>query len=225
MDDRLIPDEDFKLPSKSNDHSFDIQWLSPLDGPLLQENQTENRLCYRLEGSAALRLFTCHAEMSGNDLREYFLEDLFRSMLIRMNLALINNENTSNEKETLTKLVLPRRIYANRPVFASGYQLLHETFPMVIESLQENFKITSLIEEDLEVAEQFPPTLNNDGQTQPSNSDLQNSGTGQLYTPPRSNQNPWTMLTNSFGTGNTVLAIALSAFVALLISMMIKLFT
>jgi len=162
MDDHLLSLDTLKLSSKTIENSVDIQWLSPIDSSISNEDSNENRICYKFDGSASLRFFTCHSEITGNDIRQYFIEDLFRSMLIRLNLALINTESNNNENISINKLILPRRVYINRPVFISAYQLVHESLSMVIESLQENFKITSLLEEDLEVAEEFPPAITND---------------------------------------------------------------
>ena len=141
MDDRLVSLESFKLPSKTSENSVDIQWLSPIDGSISNNHSKDDRICYRFDGSASLRFFTCHSETSGNDIRQYFLEDLFRSMLIRLNLGLINTESNNSDNPSTKKLILPRRVYVNRPVFISAYQLVHEPLSMVIDSLQENFKI------------------------------------------------------------------------------------
>ncbi|CAF3879885.1 unnamed protein product [Adineta steineri] len=226
MDDRLLSLDTLKLPSKSSKNSVDIQWLSPIDSPLSNEDSNENRTCYKFDGSASLRLFTCHSEMTGNDIRQYFIEDLFRSMLIRLNLALINNETNTNENILLNKLILPRRVYINRPVFISGYQLVHEELPMVIDSLQENFKITSLLEEDLEVAEEFPPEITNDERLKQFNTNINTKDTQEKLTTKKSiYQNLMILIEQYLGTGNAVLIALLVAIFSILIGIMIKLFT
>ncbi len=133
MNDHLLSLDILKLPSKTSKNSVDIQWLSPIDSSISNDYSNENRICYKFDGSSSLRFFTCHSEITGNDIRQYFIEDLFRSMLIRLNLALINMESNTNE---IDKIILPRRVYINRPIFISAYQLVHESLPMVIDSLQ-----------------------------------------------------------------------------------------
>jgi len=226
MDDHLLSLDTLKLPSKSSENSVDIRWLSPIDSPVSNEYSNENRICYKFDGAASLRFFTCHSEISGNDLRQYFLEDLFRSMLIRLNLALINNESNNNENISLNKLILPRRVYINRPVFISAYQLVHEQSSMVIDSLQENFKITSIIESDLEAAEEFPPEITHEERLKQFNTNMNRDDTQEKSITKKSiYQNVMTLIEQYLGTGNAVLIILISAIFVLLISIMIKLFT
>ena len=226
MDDRLLSLDTIKLPSKTSENSVDIQWLSPIDSLISDAYLEENRSCYKFDGSASLRFFTCYSEITGNDLRQYFIEDLFRSMLIRLNLALINIESNNNENNSINKLILPRRVYINQPVFISAYQLVHETLPMVIDSLQENFKITSVMEEDLEVAEEFPPNITNDERLKQFNTDMSDNNNQEQSTTRKSMyQNLVLWIENNFGTGNAILVMLLTAIVVLLISIMIKLFT
>jgi hypothetical protein len=227
MDDRLLSLETLKLPSKSSQNSVDIQWLSSIDSSISNKYSSENRICYKFDGSVGLRFFTCYSETTGNDIRQYFIEDLFRSMLIRLNLALINNESSTNESTSVNKLILPRRVYVNRPVFISAYQLVHEPLSTVVDSLQDNFKITSIMEEDLEAAEEFPPSITNDERIKQFNT---NMNTTDDYQPKKitrksTYQNLVMFIENYFGTGNTVLVILITAILALLISVMIKLFT
>jgi hypothetical protein len=203
----------------------DIQWLSPIDSSISNDYSNENRTCYKFDGSSSLRFFTCHTETTGNDIRQYFIEDLFRSMLIRLNLALINSESNNNENISIDKLILPRRVYINRPVFISAFQLVHESLPIVIESLQENFKITSVLEEDLEAAEEFPPEITNEERLKQFNTTItkddhqENSRTRKsIY------QNLVLFIETFFGTGNATLVILLTTILVLLISIMIKLF-
>ncbi|UJR35257.1 hypothetical protein I4U23_028021 [Adineta vaga] len=225
MDDHLLSLDNIKLPSKSSQNSVDIQWLSPIDSPLSNDYQDEKRLCYKFDGSANLRFFTCNSDLTGNDIRQYFIEDLFRSMLIRLNLALINTESNANETGSISKLILPRRVYVNRPVFISAYQLVHEQLVNVIDSFQENFKISSLLEEDLEAAEEFPPEITNDERvkqfnTQMNKDDQQTSATTKksIY------QNVISLIEQYIGTGNAVLVTLIFSILVLLISIMIKLF-
>jgi hypothetical protein len=226
MDDRLLSLDTLKLPSKSSETSVDIQWLSPIDSPISTESSDDNRICYKFDGGASLRFFTCHSETSGNDLRQYFIEDLFRSMLIRLNLALINNESNNNETISINKLILPRRVYINRPVFISAYQLVHEQLSMVIDSLQENFKITSIMEDDLEAAEEFPPEITTDERLKQFNTNMNKDDSQQKSKTKKSiYQNLLTLIEEYLGTGNTVLVILITAILVLLISIMIKLFT
>jgi len=227
MDDHLLSLDTLKLPSKSSENSVDIQWLSPIDSSISNEDTDENRVYYKFDGSASLRFFTCHSEITGNDIRQYFIEDLFRSMLIRLNLALINMEsNNNNENISIDKLILPRRVYVNRPVFISAYQLVHESLSMVIDSLQENFKITSLLEEDLEVAEEFPPAITNDERLKQFNTNI-NKNDNQENSRTRKSiyQNLVVLIEKYVGTGNATLVILLTTILVLLISVMIKLFT
>jgi hypothetical protein len=226
MDDHLLSLDTLKLPSKTSENSVDIQWLSPIDSLISNEDTDENRVYYKFDGSASLRFFTCHSEITGNDIRQYFIEDLFRSMLIRLNLVLINMESNNNENISINKLILPRRVYINRPVFISAYQLVHESLSMVIDSLQENFKITSLLEEDLEVAEEFPPAITNDERLKQFNTNT-NKDDNQENSRTRKSiyQNLVLLIETYFGTGNTILVILLSSILVLLISIMIKLFT
>ena len=229
MNDRLVPCGPLKLPSRTSENAVDIQWLPPIGGPRSTSATEENRLCYQFDGSTSLRFFTCHAETTGNDLRQYFIEDLFRSMLIRLNLALINNEGTTGETNLISKVTLPRRIYVNRPVFISAYQLAGEPLSMAADSLQENFKITSIMEEDLEAAEEFPPELTNDERVKQFNSNVNSEDSDQkrpaMPTSRNLYQNIWRTIENTLGTGNTVLAVLLTAIVALLLGVMIKLFS
>ena len=226
MDDNLIPLESFKLPSKTSQNAVDIQWLSPIDTLISTDHSEEDRICYRFDGSASLRFFTCHSETSGNDLRQYFLEDLFRSMLIRLNLVLINTESNNSESSSTNKLILPRRVYINRPVFISAYQLVHEPLSMVIDSLQENFKISSVIEEDLEVAEEFPLEITNDERVKQFNTTVnQTSQQGVIETNKNLYRNLIRWIEQSLGTGNAILGGLLIAILVLLIGIMIKLFT
>ena len=150
-------------------------------------------------------------------------------MLIRLNLALINNENTTGETNLISKVTLPRRIYVNRPVFISAYQLAGEPLSMAVDSLQENFKITSILEEDLEAAEEFPPELTNDERVKQFNSNI-NSNDSEQKRPTVSTrrnlyQNIWLTIENTLGTGNAVLVALLVAIVAILLGTMIKLFS
>jgi hypothetical protein len=226
MDDRLLSLDALKLPSKTSDNSMDIQWLSPIDSFLSNENSDENRVCYKFDGSASLRFFTCYSETTGNDIRQYFIEDLFRSMLIRLNLALINIESNNDENNSINKLILPRRVYINQPVFISAYQLVHELPSMVVDSFQENFKITSIMEEDLEVAEEFPSEITNDERVKQFNTNMNNDKNQNTSTTRKSlYQNFVLLIENQFGTGNAILVTLLTAILALLISVMIKLFT
>jgi hypothetical protein len=225
MDDHLLSLDTLKLPSKTSKNSVDIQWLSPIDSSISNDYSNENRTCYKFDGSSSLRFFTCHTETTGNDIRQYFIEDLFRSMLIRLNLALINSESNNNENISIDKLILPRRVYINRPVFISAFQLVHESLPIVIESLQENFKITSVLEEDLEAAEEFPPEITNEERLKQFNTTItkddhqENSRTRKsIY------QNLVLFIETFFGTGNATLVILLTTILVLLISIMIKLF-
>lgn len=224
MDDRLLSLENIKLPSKSSTSSVDIQWLSPIDCPLSNAYQDENRVCYKFDGSANLRFFTCHSDLTGNDIRQYFLEDLFRSMLIRLNLALMNIDSNSNQNPSVARLVLPRRIYVNRPVFVSAYQLVHEQLSSAIDSFQENFKITSLLEEDLEAAEEFPAQITSEERVKQFNTNM-NNDTQQQPAKTSAYQNIVSLIEQYFGTGNTVLVILIFSIVVLLLSVMIKLFT
>jgi len=226
MDDRLLSLDTLKLPSKTSQNSVDIQWLSPIDSSVSNQYSNENPVCYKFDGSASLRFFTCYSETTGNDIRQYFIEDLFRSMLIRLNLALINIESNNNENISINKLILPRRVYVNRPVFISAYQLVHESLSMVVDSLQENFKITSIMEEDLEAAEEFPPEITNDERLKQFNTNMNNDDNQQQPITRKSMyQNLVTLIEQYFGTGNTILVILLTTILALLVSIMIKLFT
>ncbi|CAF2393234.1 unnamed protein product [Rotaria sp. Silwood2] len=226
MDDRLLSLDNLKLSPKTSQSSVDIQWLSPIDSTISNEYSNENRICYKFDGSVSLRLFTCSSETTGNDIRQYFIEDLFRSILIRLNLALINNESNTNENLSINKLILPRRIYINRPVFISAYQLIHEPLSTVIDSLQENFKITSIMEEDLEAAEEFPPEITNDERLKQFNTNINKDNNQETFTIRKSiYQNFVTMIEKQFGTGNTILVILITTILVLLISIMIKLFT
>lgn len=221
MDDRLVSLETFKLPSKTSQNAVDIQWLSPIDGPISTNHSKDDRQSYRFDGSASLRYFTCHSETSGNDIRQYFLEDLFRSMLIRLNLVLINTE--SNDNLSTKKFILPRRVYINRPVFISAYQLVHEPLSMVIDSLQENFKITSVLEEDLEVAEEFPLEITNEERVKQFNTTVNQTDSPMMKKNIYENLLQW--IEQHLGIGNAILGGLLSAIVILLIAIMIKLFT
>ena len=229
MDRQLLSLDTLKLPSRTSENAVDIQWLSPIDGSLSTDYTNESRLCCKFDGSASLRFFTCHTETTGNDLRQYFIEDLFRSMLIRLNLVLINSEGANNETNSITKLVLPRRIYVNRPVFISAYQLAHEQLSMVIDSLQENFKISSIMEEDLEAAEEFPPELTNDERVKQFNTNVNQSSDDEkkqtLSNRRSAYQNLVYIIETYFGIGNTVLVILLTTILVLLVSIMIKLFS
>lgn len=226
MDDRLLSLDAIKLPSKTSKNSVDIQWLSPIDSTPAGDYATENRLNYKFDGSANLRFYTCHSDLTGNDIRQYFIEDLFRSMLIRLNLSLINIESTAGENVAVNTLVLPRRVYVNRPVFISAYQLAHEQPTMVIDSFQENFKIESLMEEDLEAAEEFPPEANKEAQKQQSSTNADGSREpGASLTKTSAYQNFVTMIEHRFGTGNAVLVFLVTSILVLLISIMLKLFT
>ncbi len=220
MNDHLLSLDTLKLPSKTSKNSVDIQWLSPIDSSISNDYSNENRICYKFDGSSSLRFFTCHSEITGNDIRQYFIEDLFRSMLIRLNLALINTESNTNE---IDKIILPRRIYINRPVFISAYQLVHESLPMVIDSLQENFKITSVLEEDLEVAEEFPPEITNEERLKQFNTTITKEE--NLNSRKSIYQNLVRLIETYLGTGNATLVILLTTILVLLISIMIKLFT
>jgi hypothetical protein len=225
MDDHLLSLDTLKLPSKTSKNSVDIQWLSPIDSSISNDYSNENRTCYKFDGSSSLRFFTCHTETTGNDIRQYFIEDLFRSMLIRLNLALINSESNNNENISIDKLILPRRVYINRPVFISAFQLVHESLPIVIESLQENFKITSVLEEDLEAAEEFPPEITNEERLKQFNTTI-TKGDHQENSRTRKSiyQNLVLFIETFFGTGNATLVILLTTILVLLISIMIKLF-
>ena len=228
MDDRLLSLGELKLPSKSSDNSVDIQWLSPIDRPLLTKATTDDRFHYRFDGSTSLRLFTCHSDITGNDIRQYFIEDLFRSMLIRLNLALINSEGSAGESAPITKLILPRRIYVNRPVFISAYQLVHEPLSTAVESLQENFKITSIMEEDLEAAEEFPPEITNDERVKQFNTNMNDSKEARKDQPSNAKslyQNLLFFIENQVGTGNAVLVALLTTIAVALLAVMIKFFT
>lgn len=227
MDDRLLSLDSLKLPSKSSENSVDVQWLSPVDSNISNEYLDENRVCYKFDGSTSLRFFTCHSETTGNDIRQYFIEDLFRSILIRLNLALINTESNNDENISIDKLVLPRRVYINRPVFISAYQLSNETLPMVIDSFQENFKITSVMEEDLEAAEEFPPALTNDERVKQFNTNINKDDSQSNSTTNKKSiyQNLILQIENYVGTGNAILTILIITVLVLLISIMIKLFT
>jgi cell division protein FtsX len=95
----------------------------------------------------------------------------------------------------------------------------------VIESLQENFKITSVLEEDLEAAEEFPPEITNEERLKQFNTTItkddhqENSRTRKsIY------QNLVLFIETFFGTGNATLVILLTTILVLLISIMIKLF-
>jgi hypothetical protein len=225
MDDHLLSLDTLKLPSKTSKNSVDIQWLSPIDSSISNDYSNENRTCYKFDGSSSLRFFTCHTETTGNDIRQYFIEDLFRSMLIRLNLALINSESNNNENISIDKLILPRRVYINRPVFISAFQLVHESLPIVIDSLQENFKITSVLEEDLEAAEEFPPEITNEERLKQFNTTI-TKGDHQENSRTRKSiyQNLVLFIETFFGTGNATLVILLTTILVLLISIMIKLF-
>ncbi|CAF3356480.1 unnamed protein product [Rotaria sp. Silwood1] len=226
MDDRLLSLDSLKLSSKTSQNSVDIQWLSPIDSTISNEYSNENRICYKFDGSTSLRFFTCSSETTGNDIRQYFIEDIFRSILIRLNLALINNESNNIENILINKLILPRRIYINRPVFISAYQLIHEPLSTVIDSLQENFKITSVMEEDLEAAEEFPPEITNDERLKQFNTNMNNNNNQETSIIRKSlYQNFSTMIVKQFGTGNTILVVLIITILVLLISIMIKLFT
>jgi hypothetical protein len=227
MDDRLLSLDTLKLPSKTSENSVDIQWLSPIDSLISNEYLNENRICYKFDGSTSLRLFTCQNDITGDDIRQYFIEDLFRSMLIRLNLALINIESNNNENISINKLILPRRVYINRPVFISAYQLVHESLSMVIDSFQENFKITSILEEDLEAAEEFPPEITNDERLKQFNTNINNNDHQDNSRGTRKSmyQNLVQLIETYFGTGNTILVILITTILVLLISIMIKLFT
>ena len=222
MDDRLLSLDTLKLPAKTSRNSVDIQWLPPVDTSISNEYSDETRVRYQFDGSASLRFFTCHTEMTGNDIRQYFIEDLFRSMLIRLNLALINMESNNNDDTSIKKLVLPRRVYLNQPVFISAYQLVHESSAMVVDSLQENFKITSVLEDDLEAAEEFPAEVTNEERVKQFNTNInqeQSTSRKNIY------QNFVCLIENYFGRGNATLVILLTTVLVLLISIMLKLFT
>ncbi|CAF1663731.1 unnamed protein product, partial [Adineta ricciae] len=226
MDDHLLSLENIKLPSKSSTSSVDIQWLSPIDCPLSDAYQDKNRVCYKFDGSASLRFFTCHSDLTGNDIRQYFLEDLFRSMLIRLNLTLMNIDSNSNQNPSIARLVLPRRIYVNQPVFVSAYQLFHEQLSSAIDSFQENFKITSLLEEDLEAAEEFPVQITSDERIKQLNTNTTKDTQQQSSSAKKSAyQNFVALIEQYFGTGNAVLVILIFSIAVLLLSIMIKLFT
>lgn len=225
MDNRLLSLDSLKLSSKTSENSVDIQWLSPVDSSISSEYSNEDRHCYKFDGGVSLRFFTCHSDTSGNDIRQYFIEDLFRSILMRLNLALINNENNV-ENTLISKLTLPRRVYVNRPVFISAYQLVHEPLSTVIESLQENFKITSIMEEDLEAAEEFPPEITNDERLKQFDTNINQNSNEQTLSHRRSfYQNILTFIEKQFGTGNTILIVLIFSIFILLISVMIKMFT
>ncbi|CAF3319407.1 unnamed protein product [Rotaria socialis] len=226
MDDRLLSLNSLKLSSKTSENSVDIQWLSPIDSITLNEYSNENRICYKFDGGVSLRFVTCNSDTTGNDIRQYFIEDLFRSILIRLNLALINNESNNTENISINKLILPRRIYINQPVFISAYQLIHESLSTVIDSLQENFKITSVMEDDLEAAEEFPPEITNDERLKQFNTNINQDTNHETSTAPKSvYQIVLTFIEKQFGTGNTILIVLIISILILLISMMIKLFT
>jgi hypothetical protein len=216
MNDHLLSLDTLKLPLKTSKNSVDIQWLSPIDSSIANDYSNENRICYKFDGSSSLRFFTCHSEITGNDIRQYFIEDLFRSMLIRLNLALINMESNTNE---IDKIILPHRVYINRPVFISAYQLVHKSLPMVIDSLQENFKITSV----LEVAEEFPPEITNEERLKQFNTTITKEE--NLNSRKSIYQNLVRLIETYFGSGNATLVILLTTILVLLISIMIKLFT
>ncbi|CAF1463750.1 unnamed protein product [Rotaria magnacalcarata] len=226
MDDRLLSLNSLKLSSKTSENSVDIQWLSPIDSITSNEYSDENRICYKFDGGVSLRFVTCSSDTTGNDIRQYFIEDLFRSILIRLNLALINNESNNAENISINKLILPRRIYVNQPVFISAYQLIDEPLSTVIDSLQENFKITSVMEDDLEAAEEFPPEITNDERLKQFNTNINQDTTHETSTVPKSiYQFALTFIEKQFGTGNTILIVLIISILILLISMMIKLFT
>ncbi|CAF2382315.1 unnamed protein product [Rotaria sp. Silwood2] len=199
MDDRLLPLDNLKLSSKTSQNSVDIQWLSSIDSIVSNEYSNENRICYKFDGSASLRFFTC---------------------------TLINNESNNNENIVINKLILPRRIYINQPVFISAYQLIHEPLSTIIDSLQENFKITSVMEEDLEAAEEFPPGITNDERLKQFNTNINKDSYQETSTNQRSlYQNFVRMIEQQFGTGNTILVVLIITILVLMISIMIKLFT
>ena len=227
MDNRLIPLDNFKLPSKTSSDSVDIQWLSSIYSfSSSTDNSNENRLCFKFDGGVSLRFFTCHSDTTGNDIREYFLEDLFRSMLIRLNLALINSESSNETTTNLNKLILPRRVFINRPVFISAYQLVHETLSMVTESFQENFKINSILEDDLEAAEEFPPEVTKDERDKRFNTNINKDEAGsQLKTKLSFYRNLVAIVEEYVGQGNGTLTFLLISILVLLISIMIRLFT
>jgi len=190
------------------------------------DNSNENRLCFKFDGGVSLRFFTCHSDTTGNDIREYFLEDLFRSMLIRLNLALINSESSNETTTNLNKLILPRRVFINRPVFISAYQLVHETLSMVTESFQENFKINSILEDDLEAAEEFPPEVTKDERDKRFNTNINKDEAGsQLKTKLSFYRNLVAIVEEYVGQGNGTLTFLLISILVLLISIMIRLFT
>ncbi|CAF2529798.1 unnamed protein product [Rotaria sp. Silwood2] len=199
MDDRLLPLDNLKLSSKTSQNSVDIQWLSSIDSIVSNEYSNENRICYKFDGSASLRFFTC---------------------------TLINNESNNNENIVINKLILPRRIYINQPVFISAYQLIHEPLSTIIDSLQENFKITSVMEEDLEAAEEFPPGITNDERLKQFNTNINKDSYQETSTNQRSlYQNFVRMIEQQFDTGNTILVVLIITILVLMISIMIKLFT
>lgn len=212
MDSRLLSMDTIKLPAKTSESSVDIQWLAPIDGILSDSKSNQNRSCFKIQGSVALRLFTRHSDLTRNDLRQYFIEDLFRSILIRLNLSLVNSQDPN-----ISKLVLPRRVYANGPVFISAYQLAGEDLSAALESIQENFQINSLIENDLEAAEEFPPSVKDDDYSQKDSSTNQDS--------PLLHEKVSRTLDTYLGTGNTVLVTLLVLIIALLVGITLRIFS
>ena len=147
-------------------------------------------------------------------------------MLIRLNLALINSESSNETTTNLNKLILPRRVFINRPVFISAYQLVHETLSMVTESFQENFKINSILEDDLEAAEEFPPEVTKDERDKRFNTNINKDEAGsQLKTKLSFYRNLVAIVEQYVGQGNGTLTFLLISILVLLISIMIRLFT
>ncbi|CAF0767640.1 unnamed protein product [Didymodactylos carnosus] len=148
----------------------DVKWLSPIEMNLKDDDANNDRIRCQLQGSLTLRAYLTISKITGNELRQYFIEDLYRTMLIRFNLALLNNENeneneTANDGLVLTnnhpQLVLPRRFYTTinqkktLPLFITAYQLSNEPIQAVADCIKENFYL-ELNEEDLEAGEEFP---------------------------------------------------------------------
>jgi len=225
MNDRLLLLDGPVLSSQTNNTgTIDVQWLSPIDS-FLSMSTNDERICHKVDGSVTLRLITCNSKTTGNAIRQYFIEDLFRSMLLRINLALINNEeNGSNENNSTAKLVLPRRVYVTQPFFISAYQLVHEPLSMVVESIQDNFKVSSIIEDDLEAAEEFPLEITSDDRAKQFNSNMNTldkdvvKRSGNMY------KDLFMSIKRQLSERNMWLFISLITILVALVSVMIKMF-
>ncbi|CAF1579311.1 unnamed protein product, partial [Didymodactylos carnosus] len=235
MDNRLLlMNSPIFTQQQQQQQQIDVQWLSPVEVNLKNNDMYNGRICCKLEGSFMLRAYITTPKITGNELRQYFIEDLFRTMLIRFNLALINTENENENKSdtkfltnTNQQIVLPRRFYTvmNRektlPLFITGYQLSDETIQTVVDCVKENFHL-ELDEEDLEAGEEFPLELTTTERTKQFNTTMTNnksSGNTSLL----SSRNLMEKLMQ-YGSKNVVLTITLITIIVGLVSIMLKMF-